>query len=50
MVDELRELNLKALEISLQFESISPFILGGWPTYDAPDSWSVQEFGEAPVS
>ena len=49
MVDEFRELDLKAIEISLQFESISPFILGGWPTYDAPDSWSVQRFGEATV-
>lgn len=49
MVAEFGELNLKALEISLQFESISPFILGGWPTFDAPDSWSVQRFGEATV-
>ena len=49
MIEEFRDFDLKALEISLQFESTSPFILGIWPTYDAPDSWSVQEFGEATV-
>ena len=49
MVEEFGDFDLEALEWAVRFQSISPADVGITPSYDDPDGWTAQSFGEGVI-